>query len=205
MHRRAGQSSERRVLIVGRIPRRWRAAAGDERGFTLTELLIAMTLGLIVIGASVMVFTAAVQSQPKTSARAAKVQQARTTAERITRELRQGWGAPTTTASQLAILTYVPHATCGGTTAGPATGCRVTYTCTAGACTRVEANADGTAPGPAETVVSGLSGSDVFSYISNSAGPTWIGITLAFPAGNGDDAITVEDGAALRNPAVTPP
>jgi Tfp pilus assembly protein PilW len=177
----------------------------DDDGFTLVELLVAMTLAMVVLGAGVMMFTAAVRSQPKASARAAKVQQARTTAERITRELRQGWGAPTTTASQLSILTYVPHTTCGGTTAGGAIGCRVTYTCASGACTRVEAQADGTAPGPAVTVVSGLSSSDVFSYISNSAGPTWIGIKLGFPAGNGDDAITVEDGAALRNPAVTPP
>jgi Tfp pilus assembly protein PilW len=184
--------------------RKRRCSASDDHGFTLVEVLVATTLAMIVLGAGVLMFTAAIQSQPQASARAAKVQQARTTVERIIRELRQGWGAPTATASQLAILTYVPHTTCGGTTTGAATACRVTYTCASGTCTRVEANADGTAPGPSQRVVSGLSSSNVFSYTFNSAGPTWVGVTLAFPAGNGDDAITVEDGAALRNPAVTP-
>jgi prepilin-type N-terminal cleavage/methylation domain-containing protein len=187
------------------ISRKRRCSISGDDGFTLVELLVATTLATIVLGAGVMVFTAAVQSQPKASTRAAKVQQARTTAERITRELRQGWGAPTTTASQLSILTYVPHTACGGTTTGAAIGCRVTYTCASGTCTRVESQADGTAPGPSQIVVSGLSSSNVFSYTFNSAGPTWVGVTLEFPAGNGDDAITVEDGAALRNPAVTPP
>jgi Tfp pilus assembly protein PilW len=187
------------------ISRMRRCSITEDDGFTLVELLVATTLSMIVLGAGVMVFTAAIGSQPRASARAAKVQEARTTAERITRELRQGWGAPTTTASQLSILTYVRHTTCGGTTTGDAIACRVTYTCASGTCTRVEAQANGTAPGPSQTVVSGLSSSNVFSYTFNSAGPTWVGVTLAFPAGNGDDAITVEDGAALRNPAVTPP
>src|SRR6266508_5706384 len=159
--------------------RKRRCSATDDDGFTLVELLVAMTLAMIVLGAGVMVFTAAVGSQPQASARAAKVQQARTTAERITRELRQGWGAPTTTASQLAILTYVPHTTCGGTTTGGAIGCRVTYSCASGTCTRVESQADGTVSGPSQTVVSGLSSSNVFSYTFNSAGPTWVGLTLA--------------------------
>jgi Tfp pilus assembly protein PilW len=187
------------------MSRKRRCSATEDDGFTLVELLVATTLAMVVLGAGVTVFTAAIGSQPRASARAAKVQQARTTAERITRELRQGWGAPTTTASQLSILTYVPHTACGGTTAGPAIGCRVTYTCASGTCTRVEAQADGSAPGPSRTVITGLSSNDVFSYTFNSAGPTWVGVTLEFPAGNGDDAITVEDGAALRNPAVTPP
>jgi Tfp pilus assembly protein PilW len=174
--------------------------AGDE-GFTLTELLVAMTIGIVVMGAGVMVFTAALRSQPKASARLDKVQDARTTSERIVRELRQGWGTSTATSSQLSLLTYVHSSVCGGATSATAIACRVTYSCAAGACTRVESQPDGTAPGSARTVVSGISNPIVFSYSPSSTTPSWVGITLQFPAGNGDDAITVEDGAALRNPA----
>jgi type II secretory pathway pseudopilin PulG len=172
-----------------------------EDGYTLVEVLVAATLALVVIGAGVFVFTAAVRSQPKASARGVQVQHARTATEAIVRELRQGWQVPTATATQLSLLTYVKSATCGGATATTAIPCRVTYTCAAGACTRVEANPDGSAPGPSRTVVSGLSSNSVFSYSPSPTAPTWIGVTLAFPTGSGDDAITVEDGAALRNPA----
>jgi hypothetical protein len=160
-----------------------------------------MTIGLVVMGAGVLMFTAAVQSQPKASARLDKVQDARTTSERIVRELRQGWGTSTATSSQLSLLTYVHSSVCGGPSSGTAIPCRVTYNCNAGACTRVESQPDGTAPGPARTVVSGLSNPIVFTYSPSATAPSWVGITLEFPAGNGDDAITVEDGAALRNPA----
>jgi prepilin-type N-terminal cleavage/methylation domain-containing protein len=176
---------------------------GRDDGFTLTELLVAMTIGVVVLGAGVMMFTAAISSQPKASARAAKVQQARTVSERVVRELRQGWAAPTATSSQLSILTYVytTSATCEGGQPSCAIPRRVTYTCTAGTCTRVEAEPDGTNAGAATQVVTGLSNAIVFSYSPSSADPGWVGITLEFPADGGDDAITIEDGAALRNPA----
>jgi prepilin-type N-terminal cleavage/methylation domain-containing protein len=184
-----------------RLRRSLSRLAGDE-GFTLPELLVAMTIGMVVMGAGVLMFTAAVQSQPKASARLDKVQDARTTSERIVRELRQGSEVLIATSDQLSILTWVPKATCGASAADP-NECwsTVTYTCTAGTCTRVEAQPDGTDEGPARTVVSGLSNAIVFSYSPSATAPSWVGITLEFPAGNGDDAITVEDGAALRNPA----
>jgi prepilin-type N-terminal cleavage/methylation domain-containing protein len=173
-----------------------------EDGFTLTELLVAMTLGLVVIGTGVLTFTAAIGSQPKASSKLAKVQQARTVSEQVVRELRQGWSTPVATSSQLSILTYVHSTTCGGAASSSAMAipCRVTYTCGSGNCTRVVAQPDGTSPGPARTVLTGLSNGIVFTYTTGSGGSTWVGITLQFPGQDGDDAITVEDGAALRNP-----
>ena len=51
-------------------------------------------------------------------------------------------------------------------------------------------------------VVSGLSSNNVFSYTPpTSTAPAYVGVTLAFPAKGGTDAITLSDGAALRNPA----
>jgi prepilin-type N-terminal cleavage/methylation domain-containing protein len=184
------------VLRIGPVVRRLRRADG----FSLPELLIALMIGLLVVGTGVMMFTTAIRSQPGTSDRLAKVRDARSTSERIVRELRQGWGTTTATSSQLSFLTYVHSAPCGGASGPTATPCRVTYACSAGSCTRTEAQPNGSSPGPTRTVTTGLSGNAVFSYSPSSAEPTWVGITLAFPATNGDDAVTVEDGAALRNP-----
>jgi prepilin-type N-terminal cleavage/methylation domain-containing protein len=200
MHLRRTDASRRRVLkMLAALGRLGRRAAGD-RGFTLTEVLVAMSISMVVIGAGVMMFTAAIHSQPKASDRLAKVRTARTTSEQIVRELRQGWSTPVATSNQLSILTYVHRATCGGAYAATSIPCRVTYTCIAGACSRVEARPDGTSPGTARQVVTGLSNAIVFTYTTGAAGSQWIGITMQFSGENGDDAITVEDGATLRNP-----
>jgi prepilin-type N-terminal cleavage/methylation domain-containing protein len=181
---------------------RARTISMEEQGFTLPELLVATVLGLLVIGAAVTAFTGAIQSQPRVNSQAGAIQQARTTMERITRELRQGSSVPSATASQLSIITYVDSATCGGAASTTAISCRVTYSCSSGTCTRTEAKPDGTLPGPAVRVVSGLSSDNVFSYTApSSTAPAYVGVTLALPATGGTDAITLSDGAALRNPA----
>ena len=190
--------------MIARAFRAGRKAAGDEHGFTLPELLVAMVLGLMVIGTGVMVFSASVQTQPKQQERGASISQARTAMERLTRELRQGWEVPTATSNQLSLLTYVNSVTCGGNHGTSSIPCRVTYSCTAGSCTRVEALPNGSSPGPSETVVTGLSNGTVFGYSPNTSDPTFVNVTLSFPApAGGDDAITLEDGATLRNPAAS--
>jgi prepilin-type N-terminal cleavage/methylation domain-containing protein len=182
-----------------------RAIATETGGFTLPELLIATVIGLIVIGAAVTAMTVGVNSQPRLNSQAASVQQARTTMERITRELRQGSSVPTATASQLSIVTYVNSATCGGTAANSAISCRVTYTCATGACSRTEAKPDGTAPGPAVQVLSGLSSTNVFSYTPppTSTAPASVGVTLSYAAQGANQGITLSDAAALRNPGAS--
>ena len=178
-----------------------RAIATDSRGFTLPELLIATVIGLVVIGGAVTAMTAGVSSQPRLNSQAASVQQARTSMERITRELRQGSSVPTATASQLSIVTYVKRATCGGAAANTSIACRVTYTCSSGGCSRTEAKPDGTAPGPAVQVLTGLSSNSVFSYTApTSTAPASVGVTLAFAAQGANQGITLSDAAALRNP-----
>jgi prepilin-type N-terminal cleavage/methylation domain-containing protein len=170
-------------------------------GFTLPELLMGMVIGLLVVGTGVTVFTTALSSQPRTSDRLAKISEARTASEGIVRELRQGWDTPTAASSQLSLLTYVHRATCGGAAAASSIPCRVTYTCTAGSCTRTEAKPDGSSPGAPRTIISGLSSNAVFTYSPSASAPSWVGITLAYAGAGGDDAVTVEDGAALRNPS----
>jgi type II secretory pathway pseudopilin PulG len=188
----------------------------SEEGVTLAELLIAMMLGLIVLAAAVFVFTAGIHVQPRISQRAVQIQQARTMSERITRELRQGSNASVTgTGSQLMILTYVPASTPCSTPSTPGSTvarCRVFYQCTpsvTSSCTRTACPptmlAVGTGCGPPTTVVSGLSTNQVFSFSPQAPGQAYVGVRLQYPAGNGDDAITIQDGVALRNPPLGGP
>lgn len=178
-----------------------RKAGASERGFTLPELLVSLVLSLMVLGTGVMVFSASVHTQPEQEQRGGSIQQARTTLERMIREIRQGWEVPVATSNQLSLLTYVKSATCGGSPSSAAIPCRVTYTCTGGTCVRVEALPNGSSPGPTETVVTGLTPWITFTYSPSTSDPSFVNVALSFPApAGGDDAITVEDGATLRNP-----
>jgi type IV pilus assembly protein PilW len=167
-------------------------------GFTLVEMLIATVLGLIVIGGAVMAFTASIRSQPRIDAQAHAIGEARTTMERMVGELRQGSTISNASTSQLSIVTYV-DSTCGGASATTATQCQVTYACSGGACTRRLAKPDGTSPTSATQVVSGLSTNNVFSYSPSATAATYVGVTLILPSQPGHNAITLSDGAALRN------
>jgi type II secretory pathway pseudopilin PulG len=173
----------------------------EERGLTLIELLIATTLGLVVIGAALMMFTSAVGSQPRDTSKVAAIQQARTAVDRITRELRQGLEiVPTPSAGQLALVTYVKAATCGGAAASTSIPCRVTYTCSSGKCTRVVAQPSGSSPGPAVQVVSGLASNSVFTYLPSVADPGYVGVSFAIST-SGSQPFTLGDGVTLRNPS----
>jgi hypothetical protein len=63
--------------------------------------------------------------------------------------------------------------------------------------------------GPAVRVANGLSASDVFRYgtacsaTSTSGLPGYICVTLTYSAGNGEDALTLQDGASPANPTAT--
>jgi prepilin-type N-terminal cleavage/methylation domain-containing protein len=192
---------------MSRLRKRAARLIASQSGFTLVELLFASMLGLIVIATGVTVFTATIRSQPGQTQRGVSIQQARNVMERMTREIRQGSTVYPSTSSQLSLITLVHSASCGGAAANTAIPCKVTYTCNAGSCTRVEAPPPpATGSGPTVTTVSGLSASDVFRYTpacnatSTSGSPGYVCITLTFQTASGADAITVQDGAAPVNP-----
>jgi Tfp pilus assembly protein PilW len=191
---------------MGRI----REVARSEDGWTLIEMLIAASLGLVIVGAAMSMFTSGIRSRPHAVSQSAAVDQARTAMESMTRELRQGSAVVSPTATQIAVVTYVHAATCGGAVATTAISCRVTYSCSAGACTRTVAQPNGSAPGTPRTVVTGMSSSSIFSYVPNTGGtsscgapgastPTYVCVTLAFPDNAGRNAVTLSDGVTLRN------
>jgi type II secretory pathway pseudopilin PulG len=171
----------------------------EEAAFTLPELLIVMMVGMVVLGGAVLVFRGSLQGQTALQQRSFNVQQGRTAIDRMVRELHQGSTVTTASPNQLTLITYVDRATCGGAAAPTAIQCQVSYTCTAGACTRVERNPDGSGGGTAAQVASGLSSSNVFSYSPSPTTPTYVGVTLSFTAQSGQNAVSLDDGAALGN------
>jgi hypothetical protein len=177
----------------------------DERGaIGMMELLTTAALTVMLVGTIGMILIVSARQQPRISDRAASIQQARVLVEQFTRELREGFAVQANpTSSSITFRTYVRRATCGSSAAlspsQPAIVCRVTYACASGACTRTENPVSGSPTGQPVTMVSGLANSNVFSYLPSSTTPDHVGVTLVFPAEGSEDAITVSDGADLRN------
>lgn len=183
------------------MARRLSAARGED-GFTLIEMIVAMTLGVVVMGGVLILLIGAMRSQPRLDKQATNIATARYALERMTREIRNGIVVDKYTSSSISFQTYVRHTTCGGSTISSssvsATKCEVTYTCSISSCTRIEA-APTVYTGTATTIFSGINNaSSVFNW-SPSTSPTYIGVTLKIPDPEGSGALTVSDGASLRN------
>lgn len=167
----------------------------------LVELLVAMVIGIVVLGAAVFLFTNSTSGGSSLEGRSFQIQQARTAMERIVREVHQGSTVTTATATRLTFLTWV-DTTCAGASSSTAVSCQVTYSCASGACTRTLRNPDGSGSAGSVLVVNGLGSNNVFTYTPSSTSPTYVGLSLALAAQAGQDTVTLDDGAALGN--VTP-
>jgi Tfp pilus assembly protein PilW len=181
---------------------RTKVAAADESGMTLVELLVAMTLGVVVMGGVIILLIGALRAQPRIENQSSNVQTARWVLGRMTREIRNGIRIDQKTTSSVSFEAFVRHASCGSTatlsSSAPPKKCEITYTCSGTTCTRLEALPTLTT-GTAVPLFSGLgNASSVFTY-SPSTSPTYIGITLKIPDSSGSGALTVSDGASLRN------
>lgn len=194
-----------RLPFKGAIRRALHARFGEqggEAGLTLVELLIASAMGVVLLGAVGSMLISAMRSQPELTKRADNISTARWVLERMTREIRDGVRVDNATSSSVSFQTYVRHATCGGTEALPSTSpsikCEVTYNCTTTSCSRVEA-APGVFTGTETTIFTGINSNNVFSYSPSATQATYIGINLRIPNPQGSSALTVSDGASLRN------
>jgi hypothetical protein len=163
----------------------------------MAEVLLAMMLGLMIVGAGAMMFTTVVRSQAGLNGRDQSIRQGRLTMERLIREIRQGGTiAGTPTAQTLSFTTMVAGSTtCVG---GPSDQnvhkpCVVTYSCAGDTCTRREQNPYTGAQGSAVPLVSGLASPNVFEYRTD---PT---AECAEPPTASNEAISIRDEATLRN------
>jgi Tfp pilus assembly protein PilW len=174
-----------------------------EEGFTLVELLVGSAMGVVVMSAVAMLVISAVRDQPKISKQAQNITTARWVLERMTREIRNGIVvSPQQAKSQsVSFRAYVRRTACGGSTptsSAPPIECQITYTCSTTSCSRIEAS-PGVFTGTAQQIFSGIDSSQVFSYAPDELKPTYVKITLRLPNPSGTGALTVSDGASLRN------
>jgi len=185
------------------MPKQGEQVLPRERGITLVELLVAISMLIAVLATAVPVLISSVNNEPRLRDRAGKIQEARALMERLGRDLRSGYFVDSSTSSTLALRTYLHQSTCSGDPSPSATAilCRVSYSCASGTCTRQVANPDGSAPGSVRTIVSGLSSSAIFTYSGNPT--SYVQVSIVFPAKGGDDAITLTDGFGLRNAGLT--
>jgi Tfp pilus assembly protein PilW len=175
---------------------------GGEGGFTLVELLVASTMGVVVMGAVVSLVISAVRHQPKISKEAQNITTARWVLDRLTHELRNGIAVKEGTASKVSFEGYVRRSTCGGATnlpaSSPAIKCRITYECSTTACSRTE-TAPETTTGVARQIFSGIDSNQVFTYVPNAAEATYVKVTLRLPDPGGTGSLVISSGASLRN------
>jgi type II secretory pathway pseudopilin PulG len=198
-----------------RLRHRLRAHDG-EAGMTLIEILVAMIMGLIVVGGATAMLISAVRAQPKQQKQAENVDTARFELERMTREIRNGISVTASAPNGVSFVARVRRTTCGGTVptnpSTPAIQCQILYSCTTTSCTRTEREVGKTSGGVVSTIVTGINSSAVFCFVPSSnpdptecgsaqAGkaPTYIGITLRVPNPSGPGLLTVSDGASMRS------
>jgi type II secretory pathway pseudopilin PulG len=185
----------------------------QESGFTLIEMLVGMLLTVAIFMLALPVIDGAFKTEGRVETAALGVGDARVFSERVGRDLRLTDKVYTAGQNSLSVETYVHRTACGSGVPSAETEaaikCTVVYACSGDSCTRQEGSA---AP---VTLVTGLSDENVFAYpcppnpIVNSTCPTtpnpddvsYVGINAVLPNQSdiGGDAITLQDGTALRN------
>jgi type II secretory pathway pseudopilin PulG len=194
-----------------------RSQLRHDGGFTLIEMMVGMLLTVAIFMLALPVIDGAFKTEGRVETAALSVGDARVFSERVGRDLRLSDHVYSADQNSLSVEIYVHHTACGSGLPSAETDasilCRVDYTCSGGSgaftCTRQEG---GAAP---VTLVSGLSDGNVFSYpcppnpLSSGTCPAtpnpddirYVGITAVLPNQSdiGGDAITLQDGTALRN------
>jgi prepilin-type N-terminal cleavage/methylation domain-containing protein len=186
-----------------------------EAGMTLIELLVALVMGLVVVGGATTLMISAVRKQPEQQKQAESISTARYELERMTREIRNGASVTSATASSVSFVARMRRTACGGSSptnpATPSIQCQVVYSCTATSCTRTEREVGKTIGGTTTTIVSDIESAEVFCFVPSANAdptecgpvksgtpPTYIGVTLRVPHPSERGNLTVSDGASLR-------
>lgn len=185
-----------------------------EAGMTLIELLVAMIMGMIVVGGATAMMISAVRDQPRLQKQAENVDTARYELERMTREIRNGVSVTASAPTSVSFVAREHRTTCGGAVqtnpSAPSIPCQIVYACTASACTRTERAVEATSGGAVSTIVTGIDSAEVFCFVPSANAdptqcgpakaettPTYIGVTLHVPNPTGTGSLTVSDGARL--------
>ncbi|HEX9428062.1 MAG TPA: prepilin-type N-terminal cleavage/methylation domain-containing protein, partial [Candidatus Polarisedimenticolia bacterium] len=191
------------------LRQRFRSLDG-EAGMTLIELLVAMVMGIVVVGGATAMLISAVRAQPQQSKQAENVSTARYELERMTREIRDGVSVTSSSSSSVSFVARVRRTACGGTVptnpATPAIQCQIVYSCTTSSCSRVEREVGKATGGTPVTIATGIDSSEVFCFVPSAnadptecgpaqtnKSPTYIGVTLKVPNPSGSGLLTISD------------
>ena len=179
----------------------------SDGGFTMIELLVAMTMAIVVTGAAVALMVTALHKQQDVTSRADRIGQARNAIEKLTVDLRQGSEVTVAGPKAVTLETYCDNSS------GISEKCTVAYSCAVEAtgastyrCTR-SVNGD-----TAVISVSELSSPKVFCFVPSTVSgnesecgtrkpgtePTYVGVEVKLASRDGGGA-TLQDGAALHN------
>ncbi len=174
-----------------------------ERGWTLIELLIGISMTLAIIFAALPIIDGAAKTSGRTEDAATSIGDARAFSEEVLRDIRSAESA-SGSATTLNLSTWVRHSSCGATTllapTAAAIKCSVTYFCAGSAgsasCTRKEGTAS------AVTAITGLASPNIFSFShGHELGWGYVALSVKLPTKDPatGGAITLTDGSAVRN------
>jgi hypothetical protein len=188
---------------LGRLVRR---VAGDERGWSLVELMIVCGIAIVVVGVPLTLSVQAVIGQNRATSRSAATNRVEVGVAQMLHDLRHAV-TPSTVTSTGATLTLPVRSVAGGVIPGTQT---VTWACTSGgSCTRQV--------GATTTTVIPYVVSASFAPVSGTGAttppitdPAYVSVTVSVLNSNESGnraaqvtgtsaAITVTDGVALRN------
>jgi Tfp pilus assembly protein PilW len=164
--------------------RRFARARRSERGFSLVELVIALSILMVVIGAILSQLTSAQESEHFASDRSAMLDQTRQSMARMTLDIRQAsWIDPASDNNHLSMSTYV--------TGAQAT---VTYDIVGTDLWRTVGGR------PAEKLQTNLAAASIFTYEPSAANAQVVSILLQVqPPASPDAMIQLTSEARLRN------
>src|SRR6187397_3060185 len=144
----------------------------DEAGMTLIELLVAMIMGIIVVGGATAMLISAVRTQPQQQEQAESISTARFELERMTREIRNGINVTVANPSNVSFVARVRRTSCGGglptSASAPSIQCQIVYGCTTTSCTRIEREVGSTSGGTPTTIVRDIDSSSVFCFVPSA-------------------------------------
>jgi|GEM_PF-5823676 len=198
------------------------ARGGAAAGFTLIEVLVAMVIGLLVLGVAMTLMIVTLHVQGTSNTRAVATQQGSALVQRITREIRDA-GAATIYASGSAWSGGTPasscsvagYAVCGGvldlqtpvatTPGGSSTTMHVVYDCSSHPyCTRAVGPVSGTL-GAAQPLIDqhvtlGSARAGAAFRAAKAADPSYVYLVLDQAlAAPFKSTLELQDGIALRN------
>ncbi len=168
----------------------------NQSGISVVELTVASAMMLIALTAAGVGLQAMIRQQPRISEHGHRVQEVRVGLEQMTRTLRQTYAVNVSSSNSVEVLTYLKLSE------GPAVQRRVLYHCYAGECTSAEGPVGGSL-GSAETIITGVTNTDIFSYQPDLVNPSFLQIKLSFDVKESpsDPASpkTLSEGVQLRN------